>query len=240
MVPDSPIRSVTAARAASTVKVSGRPTTSRSWIWPRCSRRRSPSARKKKSNLARSAVWASCTKEENSMWLPGLGVAPHGGVVDAGEVHGQMDLLAGRSSRSSGSPAVPVAYRLRAGRPRRARSVPVERAAGTGRTPFAGQRHQLAGDGREVVGDGAGSEAEPVDPAGPPLAEQVGQLRPGVPAKTIGIGPVHGAVELVEPVLAVAAAPVASLVEEDDQVGEDPQWRAGPCRPPPPRPGARR
>lgn len=64
-----PSRSVTAARALSTVRDSGRPTTSRSWMRPLCSRSRSPSARKKKSNLPRSAVRARCSKEENSIWL---------------------------------------------------------------------------------------------------------------------------------------------------------------------------
>src|ERR1039458_8949460 len=40
---------------------------------PFCSRSRSPSARNRKSNLARSAVWAKWTNELNSMWLPALG-----------------------------------------------------------------------------------------------------------------------------------------------------------------------
>src|SRR6476660_4212257 len=40
---------------------------------PRCSRSRSPSARKKKSNSPRSAVCARCTKESNSIWLPDSG-----------------------------------------------------------------------------------------------------------------------------------------------------------------------
>lgn len=73
MVPVRPKRSVTAARAASTVKVSGRPTTSKSYISPPCSRSRSPSARKRKSNLARSAVCAKWTNESKSMWLPAAG-----------------------------------------------------------------------------------------------------------------------------------------------------------------------
>src|ERR1700712_3954231 len=60
---------VTAASAVSTVSVSGRPTVSRSWILPFCSRRRRPSARKKKSSLPRSAVWARWMKESNSIWL---------------------------------------------------------------------------------------------------------------------------------------------------------------------------
>jgi hypothetical protein len=34
---------------------------------------RSPSARKKKSNFARSAVRARCSKEAKSMWLPASG-----------------------------------------------------------------------------------------------------------------------------------------------------------------------
>ena len=42
MVPARPSRSVTAASAARTVKVSGLPTTSRSWMRPRCSRSRKP------------------------------------------------------------------------------------------------------------------------------------------------------------------------------------------------------
>ena len=40
---------------------------------PRCSRRRRPSARKKKSNLPRSAVWARCTNDAKSVWLPDVG-----------------------------------------------------------------------------------------------------------------------------------------------------------------------
>lgn len=54
----SPRWVVTAARAERTVSDSGRPTTSRSWMRPFASRSRSPSARKKKSNFPRSAVWA--------------------------------------------------------------------------------------------------------------------------------------------------------------------------------------
>ena len=64
---------MTDASAPSTVSVSGRPTTSRSWILPRCSRSRRPSARKKKSSLPRSAVCARWTKEANSIWLPARG-----------------------------------------------------------------------------------------------------------------------------------------------------------------------
>lgn len=64
----SPRCSVTPAGALSTVIDSGRPTTSRSWIRPLCSRSRKPSARKKKSNSPRSAVRARCAKEENSIW----------------------------------------------------------------------------------------------------------------------------------------------------------------------------
>src|ERR1700728_1361910 len=40
---------------------------------PFCSRNRSPSARNRKSNLARSAVRAKWANELNSMWLPDLG-----------------------------------------------------------------------------------------------------------------------------------------------------------------------
>ena len=91
----SPILSVTAARPDSTVSESGRPTTSRSKIRPRCSRSRSPSARKKKSNLPRSAAWARCTNDEKSIWLPDVGIAPHRRVVHPREVSGEMDLLHG-------------------------------------------------------------------------------------------------------------------------------------------------
>src|SRR3954462_4594974 len=40
---------------------------------PFCSRNRSPSARKRKSNFPRSAVCAKWTNELNSMWLPAAG-----------------------------------------------------------------------------------------------------------------------------------------------------------------------
>src|ERR1700761_4438962 len=40
---------------------------------PPCSRRRNPSAKKKKSNLAASAVCARWTKDEKSIWLPASG-----------------------------------------------------------------------------------------------------------------------------------------------------------------------
>ena len=69
----SPRCRVTAARPASTVMLSGRPMTSWSKIWPSRSRSTSPSARKKKSNFPRSAVWAACWNDAKSIWLPAAG-----------------------------------------------------------------------------------------------------------------------------------------------------------------------
>ena len=107
MVPASPRRSVTPASAASTVNVSGRPTTSRSWMRPRCSRSRRPSARKKKSNRPRSAVRARWTNESNSIWLPESWSDPHRGVVDPGEVCGQVNRLAPAAFPNCGHPVSP-------------------------------------------------------------------------------------------------------------------------------------
>ena len=108
------------ASAASTVSVSGRPTVSRSWILPRCSRRRRPSARKKKSSLPRSAVWARWTNDSNSIWLFDSGSLHTVVLFTPGEVGGEDDLLRAPSfgllpSRRSGCPG--------GRRPSRARSV---------------------------------------------------------------------------------------------------------------------
>ena len=54
-------------------------------------RSRRPSARNRKSNLPRSAVWANWRNESNSIWLPAARVAPHGRVVHAGKVRGQVE-----------------------------------------------------------------------------------------------------------------------------------------------------
>ena len=108
MVPVRPRRSVTAASAPSTVKVSGRPTTSRSWMRPRCSRSRRPSARKKKSNRPRSAVRARCTNESNSIWLPDSGSDHTVVLLTPGKVRGEVNRLAvlAFSTRSSDAPAL--------------------------------------------------------------------------------------------------------------------------------------
>ena len=154
-----PIRSVTAASAASTVSESGRPTTSRSKIRPRCSRRRRPSARKKKSNLPRSAVWARCTNEAKSVWLPDVGIAPDRRVVDAREVGGEVDLLAaGHGGDLGGGVAVGAGGRDRSGRaacPSCGRTRP--RSASRGTTSSTSQS--------SVVGQDVGPEQEPVDGA---------------------------------------------------------------------------
>ena len=130
---------------------------------PRCSRRRRPSARKKKSNLPRSAVCARWTNDEKSVWLPDVRVAPHGRVVHAREVRGEVDLLhdayrfAGRGKPEA--VAQRDARRLRAQerhdlgrepRERRGRVGLDEEAVGGGRGELVGEGGRVAPLGRAL------------------------------------------------------------------------------------------
>src|SRR5918998_5680678 len=115
---------------------------------PFCSRRRSPSARNRKSNFARSAVRAKCTNEENSMWLPAAGSLHTVVLLTPGKCAARWICLRARvMARPSGGgvavggprQAEPLAQRL----------VPVGGAEGAAALQLG---DQSPGDQRQVVG----------------------------------------------------------------------------------------
>src|SRR5688572_2207474 len=121
---------------------------------PFCSRSRSPSARKRKSNFARSAVRAKCTNEENSMWLPAAGSLHTVVLLTPGKCAARWICLRGIGGASSGAERVAV------GGPRQ----PEQAAEGVG---FVGRPvdpaplelgDQPTGDLTQVVRQGPGSQ----------------------------------------------------------------------------------
>ena len=153
--------------------MSGRPTTSRSWILPRCSRRRRPSARKKKSNLPRSAVWARWTNESNSTWLLAAGSLHTLVLLTPGKWAPRMICLRGLVASWSRAPGVA--------------------ADGTGQAEALAQRPRLVGVGgtRRAAAAPARrrrrwpprswpvtrrAQPEPLEPEVAPGQHQVGQL----------------------------------------------------------------
>ena len=231
IVPARPRWSVTAASAASTVNVSGRPTTSRSWIRPLCSRSRSPSARKKKSNLPRSAVWARWTNEAKSMWLPAAGSLHTVVLFTPGKCAARMDLLgtawsSGLLRRSRGGVAVG-----RSGQAEQAAQRAPPCVAGAEQPAPLQLGHQRAGDLRQVVRQRGRAQPEP----GQPGRAASRASRSASSAGRAGEDRARRWCTRRRPARRGAAcgarAAVGAVVEEHHQVGEDVQRSRRPGRP---------
>ena len=233
-MPARPRCSVTAASAVRTVRVSGRPTTSRSWMRPRCSRSRSPSARKKKSNLP-SLGRAGQVDEGGEVDLAARRrVAPHRGVVHPGEVGGEDDLLAG-SLTGPPSPARVAAGRAGAGsEPARERSPP-GRARAAARPAARAPRRR-----RWPAGRRARTPGRRRNPLRRPRADQASSRSAspsGVPANTAASDAAARPSSSSRRALARVGRGDGGR-QEHDEVGQDPQRR--PVRPTTPRPPGRR
>src|SRR5690242_12084548 len=137
---------------------------------PPCSRRRRPSARNRKSNLARSAVRAKCTNEENSIWLPALGSLQTVVLLTPGKCAARWICLRGTMTTLSGGVAVGGARQAE----EPAQGVGLVRGAEGAAARQLGR--QPAGDLLQVVGQDPRPQPQPGKPGGPPLLRQVGQL----------------------------------------------------------------
>src|SRR5690348_769447 len=170
---------------------------------PFCSRSRSPSARNKKSNLARSAVRAKCAKELNSMWLPAAGSLHTVVLLTPGEWAARWICFSGLlmvvgPSGSVGDCGVAVGG---AGQYE-------EAAQGAGLVGAAEQApalefgHEAPGDARQVVAEHRRPQPETGETGAVQLLQQVRELAGGA-GEDPGVTGVRGAREGVEALAAV-------------------------------------
>src|SRR3954454_14220487 len=209
---------------------------------PFCSRRRSPSARKRKSNFARSAVRAKCANEENSMWLPAAGSLQTGGLLTPGKWAARWICLRGMEA-----PLVSV-LRCRPARRRRGtrrlrmlKNGVAVRGTGQSEQPPQGVglvpgtegaaslqlRHQPAGDLFQVVRQGPGTQPQTAEAGGPPFEGQVGELGRR-PDEHVRVAAVLVPEQPVEPFLALGRRGGGG-VEEHDDVAEHVDGLAAPA-----------
>src|SRR5690349_4839080 len=166
-------------------------------MWPPCSRSRRPSARNRKSNLARSAVRAKWTKELNSMWLPASGSLHTVVLLTPGKCAARWICFSGllmvltSPSGSGGGVAVGGAGQAQ----QSAQGVGLVGAAEGG--PALEFGDQAAGDRRKVVAEDGGTQPESAQSGRPPLLEQVGELGGGA-GEDAGVAGVRGSGESVE------------------------------------------
>src|SRR5215213_4450608 len=136
---------------------------------PFCSRRRSPSARNRKSNFARSAVRAKCANEENSMWLPAAGSLQTVVLLTPGKWAARWICLRGMEAPSGG-----VAVRGTGESEQPPQGVGL--VPGTEGAASLQLGHQPAGDLFQVVRQGPGTQPQTAEAGGPPFEGQVGEL----------------------------------------------------------------